>query len=237
MLSPTTPSDHAGDRRLTPLASRLIVLHLGITAILVAINISPLIDFWAVSWLFELNAESNAAVWYSSTSLLLISLIALDLAVQPRPDAKSWGLVAAMFAFLSLDESASIHELVGYQFSERVAHIDALPGLYAWVAVLAPVALVAAILLGRWLMRQAGPGTPERRLGLAALCVWTLVPVAEFLDPLLGMPRALVVLEESLELIGLAFMLGAFVQLHARLTLRRVPSQPVALETLEARAA
>ncbi len=227
----------AASRRLTPLARRALGLHLAITAILVAINISPLIDSWTVSYLFELNAESNAAVWYSSTTLLLISLIALDLAVQPRPDARSWGLVAAMFAFLSLDESASIHELVGHLFTEHVASIDALPGLYAWVAVLAPVALVAAVLLGRWLMRQAEPGTPERRLGLAALGVWTLVPVAEFLDPLLGMPRPLVVLEESLELVGMAFMLAAFIQLHTRLTLRHAPSQPADLETLEARAA
>jgi hypothetical protein len=236
MIRPV-PSSVSPHHQLTPLARRLVAGHLCITAIFVAINASPLINSWAVSWLFELNTERNLTVWFSSTSLLLIGLIALDLAVQPRSDARSWGLVAAMFTFLSLDEAASIHELVGFLFSERVGTIDALPGLYAWVAVLVPIALVAAIILGRWIMRQAGPGTPARRLGLTALCLWALVPVAEFLDPQLGMPRALVILEESLELVGIGLMLGAFVQMHSRLNSRPPASRTADLEPYEMRAA
>jgi hypothetical protein len=202
---------------LSPTVRFIIAAHLGITAFLVLVNLSPLIDSWAVGEMLELDAESNAAVWFSSTTLLALAVIAFDLAARHRIDRLPWALIGAFFALLSLDETASMHELVGTLFSTRVGEIAALPGLYAWVAVVAPVALVAALLMGRWLWTKAGPRTPERLLILSALAMWFLVPVAEMLDPILGQPRVLVVAEESLELVGMALMLGALLQLHVRL--------------------
>jgi hypothetical protein len=202
---------------VSPTVRFVVAAHLSITAFLVIVNLSPLIDSWIVSTLVELNAESNAAVWFSSTSLLALAIIAFDLAARHRADRLPWALIGAMFALLSLDETAAIHELVGTVFSARVGEFATLPGLYAWVVLLTPVALVAALLMGRWLCTKAVAGTPERWFIFGALTLWFLVPVAEFLDPILGMPRGLVVMEESLELVGMALMLGALLQLHVRL--------------------
>ncbi|NKB87302.1 MAG: hypothetical protein GKS06_03660 [Acidobacteria bacterium] len=196
------------------LARPAMAVHLAVTAVLVTINISPLINSWSVAALFELNAESNASVWFSSTSLLLIAALAAGLAVRdPGSHRLGWGLVAAFFALLSLDETASIHELVGLLFSERVAELQALPGLYAWVAIVAPPALIIALVMARWILRRIPAGYSARWLVPTAIAIWCCVPLAEFLDPILGMPRALVVLEEALELIGMALMLGALLEI------------------------
>ena len=118
---------------------------------------------------------------------------------------------------LSLDETASIHELLGLVFSARMGDIAGISGLYTWVVLLAPIGLVAALIMGRWLPRKAGPRSGDRSLIIAALTMWMLVPAVELLDPINGQARHLIVLEESLELIDMALMLAAFLQLRSRL--------------------
>jgi len=98
-MTPHSTSDQTTEGPwLVPAARRVLAFHLGITAVLVAINLSPLIDSWTVRAMFHLDAESNVAVWFSSTSLLLLAAIALDLATRHRRGTIAWGLVAEMFA-------------------------------------------------------------------------------------------------------------------------------------------
>jgi hypothetical protein len=185
--------------------------HLLITAAIAAINMSPLRESWTVEWLFAMNLENNVVVWFTSASLLLIAALATDIGERDKAAKRTgWRLVAALFLLLSLDEVASLHELAGLLFSARVATIDALPDLYAWVVVVAPFAAIGALMLGRWMLRATAGDVRARRLSMGALGAWLLVPFAEALDPLLGQPYALIVFEESLELIGIAAMLGAF---------------------------
>ena len=185
--------------------------HLLITAAIAAINLSPLRESWTVQWLFAMNLENNVVVWFTSASLMLIAALAADIGERDAAARRTgWRLAAALFLLLSLDEVASLHELAGLLFSARVATIEALPDLYAWVVVVGPFAVVGALILGRWMLRATAGEVRARRRSLGALGAWFLVPVAEALDPVLGQPHALIVLEESLELIGLADMLGAF---------------------------
>ena len=202
-------------------ARTAVTWHLIVTLTLALINLSPLMTSWTLRELLSLNQEGNVSVWFSSTTLLGLGLLAARLAfIDPGPDRRGWGLVAAFFALLSLDEAASLHELAGVVFSDRVGSVEALPGLYAWVIFVTPPALIAAGCMLRWLHRRVPAGTPARWMAPTAIGLWCLVPAAEFLDPMLGSPRALIVAEEALELIGMALMLGALLQLNGWGSLR-----------------
>lgn len=70
---------------------------------------------WGISRLFDLDAENNIPTWYSSTALffcaILLGLIAIEKRQQGDRFSKHWLGLSGIFAFLSLDEASSIHEL------------------------------------------------------------------------------------------------------------------------------
>ncbi len=64
---------------------------------------------------FNLNAETNIPTWYSSALLLLISLLSLGIYLWDNKKAlphKFWLIISAVYAYLSMDEAASIHESI-----------------------------------------------------------------------------------------------------------------------------
>jgi hypothetical protein len=184
-----------------------------IQAAVAAVNLSPLIDRYTVAVLLDVNGEANLVAWLSSATLLAIAAgagvaAAADRASgRPRPLWVGWALVAALFTLLSADEAAGLHELIGEK-AHRFVDIDALPSLYTWVLVVAPVGLVAAGLLLRWCAKTLGLKSATARLTLAAIVLWLAVPILEELDPFLGGPVLLSVIEESLETAGEALMLA-----------------------------
>ena len=213
----------------------------GVISTLALVNLSPLMDSWTVRRLVELNAEANLSVWLSSTLLLLISLGAGFCALTERAiraaslKSRAWLAIACLFVVLSIDETSSVHELSGIVVSRYWSHIDALPGLYAWVVVFLPlgVALLAGLLY--WFVVRVGWRTLPGRLGLAALAFWVWVPVLEVMDPTLGGPAWLVVLEEFMELSGEVLMLGSvWLQFHDldRTVLRRRENPAVLAATM-----
>lgn len=97
-----------------------------------------------------LALESNPSTWFSSIQLGLAAVLALVVG-HGRADARNWGIVAALLAFLSLDEVATIHE--------RLGGLPVLPGIGSrtWAgAGLLLVALVAWRLLP-WALRLEPP--------------------------------------------------------------------------------
>lgn len=66
--------------------------------------------------LFDLDSEANIPTWYASISLLACSVILAAIAhTQPKeaiPKAGDWRTLSIIFLFLSIDELASIHELL-----------------------------------------------------------------------------------------------------------------------------
>lgn len=186
----------------------------------VAVNSSPLIDYWGPQKLFDVNGEGTIPAWLSSAALLMIALGAagcgsVEAAVRGRRRvAAGWFVFAGMFTLLSLDETSSLHELVGKYTAIHVGALDSLPGVYMWVVVLVPAAVVAAAAFVAWTSISIGWREPAARLCVAAIVVWMAVPVLEVLDPALGAPRWLIVLEETIEVVGEALMLaGVWTQL------------------------
>jgi hypothetical protein len=133
--------------------------------------------------------------------------------------------VAAGFVILSIDETAGLHEAAGALVS-RVVAVDWLPGTNLWVLVVAPLAAIGAGAMLWWFRLHVGWSGFAGRLAIAAVALWVLVPVAEAVAPSLGMPRVLIVLEETLEGVGEALMLGSAILLttgRTRLALHRLP--------------
>jgi hypothetical protein len=66
--------------------------------------------------LLGVGHEANLPTWYSSVSLLLCALLAATIAISKKqagdPFTPHWWGLAGVFLFLSLDESATIHELL-----------------------------------------------------------------------------------------------------------------------------
>ena len=97
-----------------------------------------------------LALESNPSTWFSAMQLGLAAALAFAVG-HGRADAHNWGIVAALLAFLSLDEVATIHE--------RLGGLPVLPGIGSrtWAgAGLVLVALVAWRLLP-WTLRLEPP--------------------------------------------------------------------------------
>ena len=139
-------------------------------------------------------------------------------------------VIAAGFALLSADETAGFHELAGELVSWRWFELEALPGGFLWVVVVAPVAAVGALAMLWWLRRQVPAGHRARPLALAAVLVWLLVPLVEtYAGATRVMGGFVVVLEEMLEGIGQALMLGAAVELVGTAP-RRLWHDPVGKE-------
>ena len=94
--------------------------------------------------------------------------------------------------------------------------------------VVAPVGLAAAFLMARWFARTIGLSSAPGTLALAAIALWLAVPALEALDPSLGGPALLSVIQESLESAREALMLAGvlmYLGTPGRLTAlaRRVP--------------
>jgi hypothetical protein len=226
----TTPKSNPAIR-----SAAIVVAALGLVqAAVAAINLSPLIDHYTVASLIDVNGEANLTAWLSSAVLLVTAAGAGLAAVADRAAGASrrrwlgWALIAAFFVLLSVDETAGLHELIGEE-AHRLLDSEALPSLYTWVLVVAPVGMAAAFLMARWFAKTIGLSSAPGRLAVAAILLWLAVPALEALDPSLGGPALLSVIEESLESAGEALMLaGVLVYLGTpgRLTAlaRRAPA-------------
>jgi len=68
---------------------------------------------------FSLSDEANLPTWYAASLLLCASLLLSAIARMPRPDETSprhWRGLAAIFLYMSLDESVQLHEQLSQYF-------------------------------------------------------------------------------------------------------------------------
>lgn len=117
--------------------------------------------------LFYLDYENNIPTWYSSSALLLCSLLLATIAVAKKRDGAHyvfhWTALSIIFLFLSLDEAASVHEIT---ISPLRAALNAGPILhYTWVILGAAAVLIIAV--GYWRFLSDLP-SPTQRLFLTA---------------------------------------------------------------------
>jgi len=174
--------------------------------------------------LLDLNAEANLPTWFSSSLLLLCALLlGLVAAVRRRladPLARHWLAAAVIFALLSLDEAAAIHELSVKPLRAALGASGALH--FTWVVPGALFAFAFALANVRFL--RSLPARTRRAFLLAG---------ALYLAGTLGMEmvggvyhasrqalspayRAVVVVEEVLEMLGLVLFAWAILDHLAR---------------------
>ena len=118
---------------------------------------------------FDLLREGNVPTWFASGLWALAALLAGRLSIGGRrlgtPHHRTWGFLAAVFLFCSIDEGAQFHE----PMSEWMGSLqDAAPVLaHAWVVPYA----VASVLVGlkSWQLLRSLPAPVFRLLVLAGV--------------------------------------------------------------------
>jgi hypothetical protein len=149
---------------------------LGITLINLAIQTAKIFmgydSLLGLTRLFDINNENSVPVWYSSATLLLCSfLLWLISATKKRQDEKYinyWRGLSIIFLLLSIDETASIHELL-IPFGSVVNTSGFL--YFFWVVPGIVFVLSVALIYLKFLMALP---TQIRRLFLAAGIVYVL---------------------------------------------------------------
>ncbi len=165
----------------------------------------------------DLDDEISVPTWFSQTLLFVIGMSALFVAYLQTKKAtrRLWVVIGCLGLLLSIDEVASLHELV-LQIVHNIFYLNSSPtvGRNAWLLV-APIIVVAAgILLWRTYKLL-----PKRTVFFFAMGFVTLVFGATVIDALAVLyPRntfmnqgMLVGLEEGLELFGSVIMLLAII--------------------------
>jgi hypothetical protein len=163
--------------------------------------------------LLDLNGERNLPTWFSSAILLTAAALLAGIAAdKARPHRNAWIFLSAVFVFLSLDEEASIHEMSNAPLR---ALLHAGPALYfPWIIF--GLALAALVLAVEWRLLRALPRkTAMSFVGSGAIYVMGAVGFEELAAPLYARhahpvtQAALLVCEESLEMIGVALFIVA----------------------------
>lgn len=168
--------------------------------------------------LFDANAEGNVPTWYSSSTLLMCSLLLAAIAMTRKRArdryALHWGALSVIFLFLSLDEAAKIHEeMAGRPLRSALRTSGVL--YYAWVIPYGVMVLIFALAFLKFLVNLPAR---TRRLFLLAGSVY--VGGALGIELLEGyqathfgadnMAMALMAsLEEFLEMLGVAIFIHA----------------------------
>ena len=140
--------------------------------------------------LFDFELDSNITTWYSSVTLFISSLILLTIAIVKKgiadPFALHWQFLSVIFAFLSLDEVAMIHERMG-EILETLSPVEFDGWLYfQWVLIGLPVTLVVGFAYAKFLLHL-----PARTRNLIILAGGLFIGGALGLEILAGYQESL----------------------------------------------
>jgi hypothetical protein len=202
------------------LAATALVILLGIAAALIrkAPWFGALPGDGTFTRLFHLDAEANIPTWFSSSLLLLCSGLCAVIALLKRDSGdrwrRHWAALAPIIAYLSMDEAASIHENLIWNWRPLR---DLSPVLYyPWVV--AGIAFVGLFLLA---YARFYCHLPRRTQALFLLAGATYVGGALGLEMVGsayigtfgrgGMMRVILLFEESLEMLGIAIFAYALI--------------------------
>ncbi|OOB91427.1 hypothetical protein B0T42_06100 [Rathayibacter sp. VKM Ac-2630] len=219
---PPAPRDELVILRIT-IPSRRLRLGLVLTAValLLASSIVVALDtatrtsggsvreaFDFVSFWLNVNYERNLPAWYSSILLVVVALVAWDLArverVLHRSPWWAWACVAVTFACLSMDELLQMHE----QSSTLAVLLLPLIVLFA----------LATLPLLRALPRRIA----FQLIGAGAVFVGGSLGMELIGNLLAETSQLLIHLEEAAELIGTALVLAAIAEYREALDHERV---------------
>lgn len=163
--------------------------------------------------LLELNGERNLPTWFSSGILLVAATLLGGLALNAdRRHRAAWTFLAVVFAGLSLDETASIHEMSNAPL-RRVLHLG--PGLYfPWIV--GGLLLAGLVLVREWrLLRSLPRHTSSWFIVAGIVYVSGAIGFEALAAPLYASHAhpfahaALVTAEELLEMLGVTLFIVA----------------------------
>lgn len=111
-------------------------------------------EVWGLVPLFHFDREQNLPTFFSALMLLTSSGLLMLSAVNARKMGQKplpWAFLALAFLFLSIDETASLHE----KLDALIHHYTPTSGIlhYAWVAPYGLAVLALGIVLAPWFFR------------------------------------------------------------------------------------
>jgi hypothetical protein len=177
-------------------------------------------DIQAHGNLFNLDEESSIGTWYSS--ILLFSCAISLFALYAKKRKKAWLGLSALFLYLSTDEFAGFHNIIGGLlnniFIKPVFSID-MSG-YAWVIL----GLPAVIIIFYLMKKELQDSMPKKAKYLAATAFAFIIiaiisettTLIQFLKGLNTSNNIEIIIEETSELISINLFLYSFL-----LTLKR----------------
>lgn len=158
---------------------------------------------------FDLDDEATLAVWYSSSQLLVLSLVCLLLSWSDRvkmirlDSAQMWRYSGVILLIMSVDEVAGLHEVFGLAMARLLPHVPIDVSL--WWSI--PYALALAPVFGFAVFRFIR----NPRLAAATVCSGLLWIAANALERVFLLPGTInVALEEGFEMLGATVLLGVF---------------------------
>jgi hypothetical protein len=120
----------------------------------------PIENYWlqecrsSLIRLFDTNGEANISSWYSSSALLVAAALLFAVtALKARatdPYARHWKFLAIIFLYLSLDETAMIHEMFNKPLRAAL-HTEGLL-FYPWILVAGLCLLLLLFIYARFLL-------------------------------------------------------------------------------------
>jgi hypothetical protein len=197
--------------KLALLVATAIVCALGVAAEVAhhALGVeSPLIP------LFSLSEEANLPTWYSSLLLFADAALLASIAARARrqPDFGYWAVLSAIFCYLSLDETAQLHE--------RLNGLIPLTGAFyfSWIIPAGILVLLVGLAYLRFVLRLP---PPTRTRFIVAGCIY--VGGALLMEVPLGMWATrhgednlgymlIDAVEESMEMFGASLFLLALLR-------------------------
>ena len=210
--------------------------------VLLVLDLSFIVLHVSTGWsIINLDEECNLTAWYSSMKLMGLCVLCLMIyrgeRSTPRAEERRyrltwlWLLVAAVFLFLSADETASMHErlarfimqesAVGLDIRETVLDGDAMKDSFAWVLLLSPFILGVTCFFAFFFYQRLKPYPDSFIPALAALglflmaiglegTIYLLPPFDEWSSRELFLYRLSIGFEEAGEMIGSTLFLLAF---------------------------
>ncbi len=114
-------------------------------------NVVPAFAWWTT--FFNVDKEKNLPTWFSSALLMLAAYVLWEIANDVRANGEKyalhWRALSGVFAFLSMDEVAQMHEM-----SRKTGLVELGKASYlSWIVVAAPFVLVFCVSYLRFLFR------------------------------------------------------------------------------------
>lgn len=219
----------------------IIFLILASTAVQISKYLFSHSNVFGLYRLFSLDDEGNVPTWYSSITLFVCSLLLAIIAYSKKKEKDlyllHWSLLSIIFIFLSIDESACIHELVMIHIK---SYID-LSGIFyfSWVIIGIPLVLIFIVLFRKFVIDLpiknrfqfilSGILFLSGALGMELIDGWYLASIDGTVNFTYMM---LTTLEETLEMVGSAVFIYSLL-IYIKSISIRVNTKELIIKTVE----